>query len=753
MALRNNAIHGVRVSGDTIQSSSLVGATTQMVVANTAGILSTQTIPSAGQSTIIRNGTNTYTAGTAADYSVNVSGLSIDNIFVTGSTYLNGSTTYVGGRLVLNLSTAPQIRYSGDSTLTGFHFDGGDVISLHTNNLQRLVATSGGTIGINLTTPNVDSNYRLHVSGNTLIQGGLSASTIQSPSLTGSTTQMVIANPNGTLSVTGITAGSGEVNTASNLGSGTGIYASKSGVDLRFKSLSGGTNVTLTNDSNTIVISAASSTGTTNNAWMTSPDYYYFGITGHQNITFAGAGKNQAFIDTNYPSIGAVTTDNVDWAAWQMSVNEATTTGKVLYAYGDYYVHTGITIAKYVNRLTIEGNGCKLYTTNSNAFTILGRIPPTGQTEALNLMSNFKVQIRHIDFIGQGYTQTGYYSGPSYMAQYDGLRFTTLAKGLWLEFALSTTVKNCQALEVYSAFTATYGSWVYSASSPLSGESASNSNSQSNVTIFEKCRAYMGGGDYGFGIYASSGCRVIDCIVEGSQCKNAIDFDAKGSTNVYAFWVQNLHAELSFDSALGLAGTGSLSIGTGTKTITVSTDFCNSDYYVGCPIRLTSIGNGYMDGTVNSYIGTTLECNITSTVGSGTYSDYRVVIRAGSTNSTIKIRSLAGVYSIDGIYSQYASITVDSLATLATNCVKVSNIYSIVPIEGGYYWRTRDYSTAWYFDWTDQLYSDPTDMGNKFATDAGMYAADGVGTTPSLAVDLAAMGYGNNFYKVLPVPR
>lgn len=308
--------------------------------------------------------------------------------------------------------------------------------------------------------------------------------------------------------------GSGEVNTASNIGSGSGVFKDKSGVDLRFKTLLAGSNVTLTPSTNELTIAASiTSTGTTNFAWITSPDYYYAGITGHQNITFTDAGKDQTFINSNFPGIGATTTDNVDWAAWQMAVNEATSTGKVLYAYGDYYINTGITIAKYINRLTIEGNGCKLYTTNSNAFTMLGRIPPTGQTEALTYMSNFKVQIRHIDFIGQGNTQTGYYSGPSYLASYDGLRFTSLAKGLWLEFALSTDVKNCQAFDVYSAFTATYGSWVYSASSPLSGESASNSNSQSNVTIFKKCRAYMDGGEYGFGIYASSGCRVYKLFI------------------------------------------------------------------------------------------------------------------------------------------------------------------------------------------------------------------------------------------------
>lgn len=59
-------------------------------------------------------------------------------------------------------------------------------------------------------------------------------------------------------------AAGGEVNTASNLGTGTGIYASKSLADLRFKSLVAGTNITITNDSNNITIN---STGAASSTW------------------------------------------------------------------------------------------------------------------------------------------------------------------------------------------------------------------------------------------------------------------------------------------------------------------------------------------------------------------------------------------------------------------------------------------------------------------------------------------------------
>jgi hypothetical protein len=65
-------------------------------------------------------------------------------------------------------------------------------------------------------------------------------------------TDEVIVNFNGTAG-----GGGGEANTASNLAGDEGIFASKSGVDLQFKSLTAGTNVTMSSDGNAITINAA----------------------------------------------------------------------------------------------------------------------------------------------------------------------------------------------------------------------------------------------------------------------------------------------------------------------------------------------------------------------------------------------------------------------------------------------------------------------------------------------------------------
>lgn len=71
-----------------IKSVSLTGGSTQMVVADSTGLLSVQAIPS-GLGATINNGINTFTAGTPNFQSVNVTALTINTLNVSGDTNLN----------------------------------------------------------------------------------------------------------------------------------------------------------------------------------------------------------------------------------------------------------------------------------------------------------------------------------------------------------------------------------------------------------------------------------------------------------------------------------------------------------------------------------------------------------------------------------------------------------------------------------------------------------------------------------------
>lgn len=435
-------LSAISLSASTIQSSGLGGSGTQMVVADTNGVLSVQAIPSAGQSTIIRNGTNTYTAGTTADYSINISALTIDNIIVsatsnfntTSATTLSGGTIYSGstdlsslfanaslvnthtaqlatkvsksgdtmtgtllgtaisattlsGGTIYSGSTdlysifatsssggvsaaqlATKVNKSGDTmtgTLLGIAisattlsggtiysgstdlsslFASASLVSTQTAQLATKVSKSGDTmIGtlfgtvISATTLSAETiaaigpglNYfggatffdndvsmvsgsllgadnisfgsfnqnmvaENYISGTTFFYANIEASgqdinclNLKSNTISGAT---IYSGSTNLYDIFVTPAGSGEVNTASNLAGGTGIFYQKSGVDLQFKSLSAGTNISITSDNNVIAISSTGSaqaiTGTTkiNFGYSNNPGEGDYATTAVTNI-------------------------------------------------------------------------------------------------------------------------------------------------------------------------------------------------------------------------------------------------------------------------------------------------------------------------------------------------------------------------------------------------------------------------------------------------------------------------------------
>jgi hypothetical protein len=96
-------------------------------------------------------------------------------------------------------------------------------------------------------------------------------------------TNITLASASNTITIDASAAG--EANTASNLGAGEGVYNSKSGIDLRFRSLVAGTNITLQSGSDSITIDA-SAAGEANTASNLVPDFGLYASKSGVDIRF-----------------------------------------------------------------------------------------------------------------------------------------------------------------------------------------------------------------------------------------------------------------------------------------------------------------------------------------------------------------------------------------------------------------------------------------------------------------------------------
>jgi len=117
------------------------------------------------------------------------------------------------------------------------------------------LSNDANTITITNTVTAGETNTASNLAGGTGLFGSKSGVDLQFKSLVAGT-GVSLSNDANTVTITNTVTG-GETNTASNLGAGNGVYASKSGVDLRFKSLVAGSNISISNDANTITISSS----------------------------------------------------------------------------------------------------------------------------------------------------------------------------------------------------------------------------------------------------------------------------------------------------------------------------------------------------------------------------------------------------------------------------------------------------------------------------------------------------------------
>ncbi len=264
----------------------------------------------------------------------------------------------------------------------------------------------------------------------------------------------------------------------------------------------------------------------------------------HANQTFAQAGKNQAYIDANYPGINGTVNDQIDWAAIQKCINTAVNnqlSGAQVHMYGDYFVNKQITIPKLKSSgfrelsygLVIEGGFCRINATHSGAFTFFKRPQAADTTEVWQMEDSYFV-IRNMFIEGIGGTQVGLDFGPSFGIQYEQVRVHNCADAIKLTFQLNAYVKECYATGCIRGWTVDYST--HPGYNP--------SSHQSNHVYFISCRFYADlSSEYAFKFKGVSGGVVDHCIIEGKKVINGIDFDGENSTVVKDFTVRSTHFE------------------------------------------------------------------------------------------------------------------------------------------------------------------------------------------------------------------
>ena len=189
----------------------------------------------------------------------------------TDSNIVNIGGLYKGVRASYCLSDYPWRCNNGSVSAPTYSFYNETNSGLYRKSSNNIAIAVNGVDRVEVGTSSVD--FSLPISASNIITGaanlGATGSSVYSTT-TSNALQFRKFIAAGNISITENTnditistiASVGESNSASNLGAGEGWFASKSGVDLRFKTIVAGTNISLSSDANTITINNSYSTPT-----------------------------------------------------------------------------------------------------------------------------------------------------------------------------------------------------------------------------------------------------------------------------------------------------------------------------------------------------------------------------------------------------------------------------------------------------------------------------------------------------------